>query len=461
MAQAISNVAPKKSPFAITGSGTLPKSNGFNQLTVNSGSLMAPPKPTPAAMQMAKGLSIGSNGQVVTPQPKSPSTTGLVSPAPTGTFTGQTSLLASPMAAVAGTEDRKEVQPSEDAKIRGLFADVAASLGNPKATKETRDAIKFYENSIKTLGEFEKRSKETREGIYESPTSARVMSARDMAIQQVQAEERARLQGVIQEAQTGVGFGQTQQSLNQSAQQGIAGLIQPSPAAFGQTVFNPATGTFDGGGGNLDPQVVASDLAQKVISNQMTYDQAVSSLGYAGGAGQQFLNNAIKGLNPAFNIPQATATAAGQAGVIGTLPALESADTAAEGIKGKITTYLASNPQLNPSTLAAGNTLQQWIQGKQLSDPKYQTLFNYLNEYTNTLAPILGVGGDTTNLKTQIAQSFINAAASGQSIAEVLENIQGLSKGKIQDIRSGATGGGVVSSPQTGGGTGSGGLYDW
>ena len=105
--------------------------------------------------------------------------------------------------------------------------------------------------------------------------------------------------------------------------------------------------------------------------------------------------------------------------------------------------------------------MQQWIQGKQLTDPKYQTLFNYLNEYTSTLAPILGVGGDPTNLKTQIAQSFINAAASGQSIKTVLENMQGLSKGKIQDIRSGATGGGVVSSPTTGTGTGSGGLFDW
>jgi hypothetical protein len=90
-----------------------------------------------------------------------------------------------------------------------------------------------------------------------------------------------------------------------------------------------------------------------------------------------------------------------------------------------------------------------------LTDPKYQTLFNYLNEYTNTLAPILGVGGDATNLKTEIAQSFVNGVASGQSIAEVLNNIQTLSHGKIQDMRSGATGGGVVSSPQsygTGGG---------
>lgn len=258
---------------------------------------------------------------------------------------------------------------------------------------------------------------------------------------------------------TALGGANTQQAQTISGYSAAAGYGQPSPASYGQTVFNPLTGGFSGGNANLDPQTAASHLAEEVKAGRMTYDQAVSSLGYAGGAGQQFLNGALQGSG--YNIPLGQATVQGQAQTIGQLPAMESANTAAEGIKSKITTYLASNPQLNPSSLAVGNTLQQWIQGKQLTDPKYQTLFNYLNEYTNTLAPILGVGGDPTNLKTQIAQSFINAAASGQSIATVLDNMQQLSTGKISDLRSGATGGGVVSSPITGSGTGSGGKYDF
>ena len=80
-----------------------------------------------------------------------------------------------------------------------------------------------------------------------------------------------------------------------------------------------------------------------------------------------------------------------------------------------------------------------------MTDPKYQTLFNYLNEYTSTLAPILGVGGSATNLKTEIAQSFVNAQASGASIKEVLNNIESLADNKIQNLKSGAVGGGVVS----------------
>lgn len=253
-----------------------------------------------------------------------------------------------------------------------------------------------------------------------------------------------------------LGGSNTQQQLQQAGLSSAATYAQPSTAGYGQTVFDPLTGTFQGQS-SLDPSVVANQLAQEVQSGRMTYDQAVASLGYAGGAGQQFLNQALGG---GYNIPLSTASIQGQASIMGQLPQLESYDVAAEGIKNKITSYLDQNTSLNASDLAAGNKLQQWIQGKQLTDPKYQTLFNYLNEYTNTLAPILGVGGDPTNLKTEIAQSFINAAASGQSIKEVLENMQQLSRGKLQDIRSGATGGGVVSNPGSST-TGSGGLFDW
>lgn len=220
-----------------------------------------------------------------------------------------------------------------------------------------------------------------------------------------------------------------------------AGLAAPQVTSFGQTAFNPLTSQFNGGSSNLDPQTTASQLAQKVTSGQMTYDQAASSLGYAGGAGTQFLNNAIRQLNPNFNIPQANATIAGQQDVAKNVVGMQAANNAAKGIENTITGFLASNPDLNPSKLAAGNVINQWIQGKQLTDPKYQTLFNYINEYISTLAPILGVGGDTTNLKTEIAQSFINAQASGASIAQVLKSISSLADQKISNFQSGGLGG--------------------
>jgi hypothetical protein len=116
-------------------------------------------------------------------------------------------------------------------------------------------------------------------------------------------------------------------------------------------------------------------------------------------------------------------------------PALQSAHTQSTGIKNTIQQYLQSNPGLNPVNATAINAALQWAQGKQLGDPKYQTLMNYLNEYTATLAPILGVGGDATNLKTEIAQSFVNAQANGQSISDVLNNLDALALGKLEAMQ--------------------------
>lgn len=393
-----------------------------------------------------------------------PTNTGTVKgivPTPSGTGTSFGGLIQN----IVGASGANKTQT-------GLVSDVTDSAkGNAQIGEDARAIAQKYADEIARVGklgagavagDLSTGSNVVGSGnaaIASQSASSRMSALSDSLTSELLGNQQ-RLTGQNQQT-TGLnmalGGANTQQQQQLSGLSSAATYSQPTPAGYGQTVFDPTTGTYSGGSGGLDPQNVASQLANEVRSGRMTYEQAVASLGYAGGAGQQFLNNALGG---GFNIPQSSATIAGQANVLGQLPAMESADIAAEGVKNKINTYLTQNPQLNPSALAASNTLQQWIQGKQLTDPKYQTLFNYLNEYTNTLAPILGVGGDPTNLKTEIAQSFINAAASGQSIQEVLENMQGLSRGKIQDIRSGATGGGVVSSP-TGSGTGSGSLWDW
>ncbi len=134
-------------------------------------------------------------------------------------------------------------------------------------------------------------------------------------------------------------------------------------------------------------------------------------------------------------------------------PQLQSAHAQSQGIKSTIKDYITANPQLNPSDVTLVNSALQWAQGKQLGDPKYQTLMNYLNEYTSTLAPILGVGGDPTNLKTEIAQSFVNAAASGQSITDVLDSIDKLAEGKLQAMKD--VGQGQYQAPKATGGNSS------
>lgn len=320
-------------------------------------------------------------------------------------------------------------QNNTSAPVRGLFPDIMASLARAGSAGTAQ-----VQNANDELAKYRQSVAKKEADITATGADLNFKTGELGALQKLSAiGEQTRQQSVENTLAA--------QSNNISALGTAAGLAAPSVSSYGQTSFNPVTGSFSSGNGNLDPQTAASQLASKVISGQMTYDQAAASLGYAGTAGQQFLNNAIQQSSPNFNIPQANATVAGQQGVAQQVIGMQAANNAAKGIENTITGYLAQNPDLNPSKLAAGNFIAQWIQGKQLTDPKYQTLFNYLNEYISTLAPILGVGGDTTNLKTQIAQSFINAQASGESISQVLKSISSLADDKISNFQAGGTNG--------------------
>ncbi len=269
------------------------------------------------------------------------------------------------------------------------------------------------------------------------------------------AGESAALQGTGQQL--------TAQGQEQTGLLGAAGAVKPE-GNF-PFVFNPQTGSFSapGAGGGTsnggptltyNPQTDATSLAKSVMGRQISYQDAISALSYGSNgpnaAGQ--LSSAIlaAGGNPTDLQAQAT----GQASVAGTIPALQSANTAAQGIAQTINSFLSQNPTINASPLAVGNLAQQWLQGKQLTDPAYQTFFNYLSEYANTLAPVLGVGGDPTNMKTQIAQAFLNPQASGQSTQQVLKAMGDLATQKIENLQSGASGGGVVASSPASSSTG-------
>lgn len=281
-------------------------------------------------------------------------------------------------------------------------------------------------------------------------------------------------------AGSNVALGQNAQDIARRAGEDIARVGQTG--AKGQAGY-VTTGTSPVGEGNAavlgqttakQQQAIAEGAAQALEGNQQAiaatgqgqtgYNEAgnlalagrgqnITALGSAGNLSQPVSQFGVLGTPQSVGpFGSNTGAAAFQGGYIGgqqaagqTAAQMTVANTAAKGIEGTIQQYLQTNPQLNVSTSTIANAAQQWLQGKQLGDPAYQTLFNYLNEYISTLAPILGVGGDTTNLKTEIAQSFVNAKASGQSIAQVLQNIGKLADQKLQNIISAGQGGGQVA----------------
>jgi len=449
MAQSISNLTQKNPSLTVFGTGKNTSSPKF---------------PTSTPLNKNKSLmgvfSIGANGQVqsntnpvtpsagLVPTPASPTSSnpvkGLLQPNNEALLGNLKSQLASAQSLLASkqneTKATKSITPKTTTPAQPTaptYAGITSALVD-RTSKPSEAFTKAQDAQLaaaENLRKFRGNVADYRADIYSDPVSARVMQGRDAAIQAANASKEAAL-GSELEAATGMlatTLGLEGQQLG--ALQGAAGLAQPSQAAYGQTVFNPLTGQYSDGGG-LPPEVM-QQYAQMAASGQYN---TIPSFITSNPVLNAQLNVAAKSINPNFT----PVAASGASTVLQTLPSLKSAETAAEGIKNTIVSYLSANPQLNPSDLAAGNILKQWIEGKQLTDPKYQTLFNYLNEYTNTLAPILGVGGNPTNLKTEIAQNFINAAASGQSISQVLNNISQLAANKLVDMERGALGQGTA-----------------
>lgn len=464
MAQAITNTVKSTNPFAgLLGLTPTPKAPAsvFGGNQTSTPSLIAPPTPnssfnfgtTPAPMAsnfniatrtstppLAAGTLNMQNPSQQTAQIQS--ATPQYNAATTGTPPQMTTPSGMPVtgnpATFGGTPQAQTgvtqgLFPNVVSSLAGLskpYSDLAAKAGTIADEYGAKIADVGAKGARFQAGQLTTGTTPVAEG--NAAVTARSVAAEQSALA---SGEQAALQGVS----TGI-------SANQGAASALGaagGLAAPQVTAYGQTSFNPVSGDF-ANGGSL-PAEVMQQYAQMASSGQYS---AIPSFITSNPVLNAQLNVAAKALNPNYT----PVGAAGASGVLSGIPALQSANTAADGIKNTIVSYLGANPQLNPSDLAAGNLLQQWIQGKQLTDPKYQTLFNYLNEYTNTLAPILGVGGDATNLKTQIAQGFVNAAASGQSISQVLSSMSQLATNKIQDLSSGATGGGTaVPNPATAG----------
>lgn len=459
MAQSISNVAPKKSLFSITGTGNP------SALFPAPSFKMANSTPSTLNPNIAAGLSIGPTGSVVTaPKPTTvaPQTSYGAAPATSsasyvppaaGAPAAPVASPTTPTTPVKGVLSYPSIVGSlatasnPSAVQTGLIKDISkAGKDNAEIANNARQISEMYGNQIAEIGRLGAGAiaghRSTGTSVVGEGNAAIASQSASARMSALAAAQEAALQGTGQQLTA-------QQQLANALSAGLtgatniqgqtitgltsaAGFAQPQTAAFGQTVFNPLTGQYEGGGGL--PADVMEQYAQMAANGQYA---AIPSFITSNPVLSAQLNVAAKSINPSFT----PLTSTGAGAVLQGVPQLQSANTAAEGIRNTIDQYLAANPQLNTSDLAAGNVLKQWLEGKQLTDPKYQVLFNYLNEYTNTLAPILGVGGDPTNLKTQIAQSFINAAASGQSISQVLGAMSSLASNKIADIQAGALGG--------------------
>ena len=288
--------------------------------------------------------------------------------------------------------------PTYSAQDTGLYGNMIADLAN--RSTETGDAynksMDAYNKTAQDILDFNKQKAQQTSDINQSGTwTSRALGEQGQANIQNAATEAA-LSGKLQAQSNVITGANTQQGLLQSALQNAIGYAQPQLGAVGtQTYYNPITGQTSNGGTNTP---------------------------FSGGIAQ---GNVALGQQYAQNI---------------------SANNQAKTVKNQIVNDLNATP-LNPSDFTDINSFIQLLSGK-VSNPKYQILSNQLAEYVNTLTPILGVGGDNTNLKTQIAQGMINGQASGQSIVDVLNGIERLADAKLQS-QAGGTNGSAINDTST------------
>lgn len=359
-----------------------------------------------------------------------------VSPTFTTAPTTQPQQALTPPAPVLGQSSVPSPTPS-----RGLFPTVVSSLAAKAATPSpvTTEAQRAYEKAIEDKLKFERSAIETKKNIYDAPTSARVMQGRDLAVQQANASTRAALQGAVQEQQAAMGYGIQQQGLEQSALTSAAGFVKPTDQF--PFVFDPATASFSapgvagGGAGALgisyNPTNDAQTFAQHVINHQISYEDAVRALGYAGATAETLLQQAIT--QGGGNLTQLKA----QTGIQGTQEqvvqgyksALQQGQNLQAQLKDLISTF-----QLNPNDLNAANIGIQAI-ARNTSDPRYALLQNYVNDVANTYSQILTPpGGSATDYTRGIAASMLDQTAKGTSILTIMEGLDAAANAKIAGV---------------------------
>lgn len=410
-------------------------SGGLIAPQVTSGSL--PPQKTPPLQAGTLNLA---------PAPVSTSLTGLLpvnhpapgslgtpvshttTSAPDGTTTTKVQY-ADP--AVAATEENPtpaaQPTPNQNTTFPGLVTSTAGAAGSQLSTAQQEQAI-----GAQYAPKFEALLPQVRAG---SPAAlnafggASVLSGLEENAAQTASAEANTLSQAEQAALAPLTASQTAQAGATSGFQGAATVTQPSETF--PYVFDPVSGSFTNTGGGV---ITPTQAADAVLNNQMTYDQAVSSLGYLpGGTGSAQLQSSILAKNPNANITNLQAQGTVQQGQQTQIQQWTSSLQQAQNLQSQLSDLITSFG-LNPNDVNAANSALQTI-ATNVSDPRYQALNSYLADiasvYSNILTP---PGGSQTDTTRSIASGLLNGTSQGQSIIAQMKVLDNQANAKIAGV---------------------------
>lgn len=242
-------------------------------------------------------------------------------------------------------------------------------------------------------------------------------------------QQQAAFTGAGNLANTTSGTATGQQNAQQSGLNNAASLAQPVQVPYNNQFLNPTNGQ-PVGNSSYSLQSAAQNYAQMVQNGQMSYNDAVSALGGYGVAGQQALNSSLP---QGFNVNQSNATAGSQTSQTQAQQQYQSSAQQAKNL-GLQLQQVINQAGINPSDVNKVNAFVQGI-ANNTSDPNYATFQNLVNDMASTYANVLTPpGGTTTDMVRQISSSLLNSTQSGQSILQVMQNLDAQVQAKIAGV---------------------------
>jgi hypothetical protein len=273
-------------------------------------------------------------------------------------------------------------------------------------------------------------------------------------------------QGLIQSGLASAGgLAQNQQSLTQSGLASAGGLAQPSSTSYGQTSYDPTTGTYSNNG-NL-PASTLQQYAQMAANGQ--YSAIPSSVtGNAELSAQ--INSAAQQINPNYSPITSAAQGAAAASNVQTAGTAQTS-TAASGYQQAVQTYQNMNTVYSTADSQATNLVndlastginssnsQDYNQAinslsNRLGSTAITKISTDIQELQNTYSNLLSTGGGTPTGQEQQALSILNPNSSAAQINQAIQSLQAAAYPKLlaqyqqaQTYQSSLSSGGSSSS---------------
>lgn len=451
--------------------------------------------PAPAPAPVASGLSINSSGNLLTPPTNQPVTSHTVTDSQGNTITQK---YATPTTQAPTGQDTVDnsggtanpnynfMNPASPAPGGTPVTPPTSALGSAQPSSPTQasalaavnDLIQKQNSEQSGLTEQEKEL-ETNfanmdAGILTQPGEIGYQTGRQAQLQQTENTGLAALEGTQAELAA-------YENPQLTALQAEAGQLSPqnqeiTPPAGGVTtlantgqqfsnpIYEPASGAYSAlspqPGGTSGQPSTAGQASQYTVKSGDTLDNIAAANGTTEAA-LLAANPQIKDKNMIqaganITIPAAPGNtafsggiAAGQATAGQNQVQMQTALGQARSIQTQIGSLLQSDPTLNSSPAAVGNAIKQWASSTQVPTGPYVNLLNDLQEYANTIAPVLGVGGAPTDNKIAIATQLIPSLASGQTIQQAIANLDAIAVGKINAVPGAAANANSPAQVQT------------